>query len=234
MMYKRILTIGLAAIMAVGTSVPAWASVCSACGAAAGNYPAEPTAIIICQDSPTMLTDEQLSAAIDTAPGILETRSSATMINRRMTEAELTAWSEEFWELGGINAFELEVVRLINIERAAEGLHPLALNPVLSMAARFHSQEMADLQYFTHASPIYGRGRDRAKMFGHTNEQAGFFGAHENIHGGALTPARAIQGWMDSPSHRRAVLDPDARTVGVGAVRISEYGSGRTTAKFGF
>jgi uncharacterized protein YkwD len=71
-------------------------------------------------------------------------------------------------------------------------------------------------------------------MFGHANRQPGFFGIGENIHGGALSPERVLRGWMNSAGHRRALLDPDAVTIGVGAVRISDSGMGRTTAKFGF
>jgi uncharacterized protein YkwD len=227
MMKKRILAVGLAATLTFGATIPALAN-----STTAEYYSAE--AIAICQTAPTMLTDEQLSELVTTAPDISDTRSSMTMTNRRMTAAELTDWSDEYWELGGINAFELEIIRLINIERATADLHPLAISPQLSMAARFHSQEMADLQFFSHRSDIYGRGTARANMFGHVNQQMGFFGAHENIHGGALTPERAMQGWMNSPGHRRAILDPDALTIGIGSVRTSEFGSGRTTAKYGF
>ena len=235
MMKQRILAVGLAVVLTLGASVPAWA------GTEVGlvdrgvveDYTEAPT--FICSFSPTMLTDEQLSEFVANAPDIWDTRSAVTMTNRRMTTAEIIAWGVEFWELGGINAFELEVVRLINIERAAYGLHPLAISPQLSLAARFHSQEMADLNYFAHRSEIYGRGTARAELFGHENQQMGFFGVGENLHGGAFTPERAVRGWMNSAGHRRAILCPDALTIGIGAVRMSDNGiMGRTTAKFGF
>jgi len=225
MMMQRLLAIGLTAVLTLGVSVPV-------CIDVAGYY-TEP-AITICQTDPTLLTNEQLLELAITAPAITDTRSAVTMNNRRMTEAEIFVWSDEYWLLGGINDFELEVIRLINMEREAVGLPPLAINPQLFMAARFHSQEMADLQFFAHRSDIYGRSTARATLFGHENQQEGFFGIGENIHGGAFTPERVLLGWMRSDGHRRALLDPDALTIGVGSVRINDEGMGRTTAKFGF
>jgi uncharacterized protein YkwD len=219
----RILAI-LTAAMIFGGSVQATA-------APTENTPTEPHPIS--QTEPTLLTNEELSELTETAPDITETRSAVTMTNRRMTETEIAAWIEEYWELGK-NAFELEVVRLINIERENIGLHPLAINPQLSMAARFHSTEMADLQYFAHRSAIYGRGTARAGMFGHSNQQEWVIGIGENIHGGALSPERVMRGWMNSAGHRRAILCPDTQTIGIGAVRMADNGMGRTTAKFGF
>jgi len=226
MMKQRILAVGLAVVLTLGASVPAWAGTGLADYVVAEGYPTE--AIVICQNSPTMLTDEQLSELAEVAPDISETRSSMTMPNRRVTDAELTAWSDEYWELGGINAFELEVVRLINIERAAYGLHPLALNPRLSMAARFHSQEMADLVFFSHRSPHHGRGTYRADMFGHENIREYAWGVQENLAGTTRSPERAVRAWMNSPGHRATILGEYFLTIGIGAVQ-----GGSTTAKFG-
>jgi len=151
-----------------------------------------------------------------------------TMPGRRITPTELTAWSYEYWALGGINAFELEVIRLINMERVAVGLHPLAISPQLSMAARFHSQEMADLRFFSHRSPHHGRGIYRAEMFGHENIQEHVWGVRENIFSGTRSPESVAQAWMNSPGHRAAILESEYLTIGIGAVQ-----GGGTTAKFG-
>jgi uncharacterized protein YkwD len=221
MMKHKILAVGLTAVLTLGASVPAWADV-----RVAVYSPGE--TIVISQDTPALFTDEELSALAAIAPAITETRSAMTMPGRCVTAAELTAWSDEYWELGGINAFELEVVRLINIERRAAGLHPLALNPTLSMAARFHSHEMADLVFFSHRSPHHGRGTYRAEMFGHVNIQEHVWGAHENIASTTRSPERAVYVWMNSPGHRAALLGEHFLTIGIGAVP-----GGGTTAKFG-
>jgi len=177
----------------------------------------------------TLLTSEELLALIETAPLHQDTRSATPIPNRRITDTELDACIEEYAELGGINAFELEVVRLINEIRAEYGLHPLAICPQISRAARFHSQEQVNFNRFTHSSPHHGGSVARMRMFG--NNQ----GLAENVHGGTVTPERAVQGWMHSPGHRALVLNTTARTIGVGAVHSDEWdGAGRTTAKFGF
>ena len=49
---------------------------------------------------------------------------------RAMTQRELAAWIAEYRELGGINAFELEVVYYVNAVRAEHGLAPLTLCPI--------------------------------------------------------------------------------------------------------
>jgi len=218
MMKKKIVAIGLAAVLTFGASVPMLA------GGVAEYYPT----IAVCRDTPTMLTGEQLSELADSAPDIAETRSAMTFAARRITASELTAWSDEYWELGGINAFEFEVVRLINIERAAARLLPLAIEPRLSMAARFHSQEMADLRTWGHRSPHHGRGAYRAEMFGHENIQDHVWGVRENIAGNTRCPQEVVAAWMNSPGHRAAILDESVLTIGVGAVQ-----GGGTTAKFG-
>jgi len=217
---KRILTAVLAAMMVFGSNVQATAAE----AAASENH----EAITISRTEPTLLTSEQLLEIAETAPDFTETRSAEILANRRITETELTAWIAEYWELGGINAFEMEVVRLINIEREKYGFHPLAIEPNLMMAARFHSQDMADRQFFSHRSPHHGRGIYRAEMFGHENIQEHVWGVRENIAGGTRSPELVVQAWMNSPGHRAAILNEPFLTIGIGAVQ-----GGGTTAKFG-
>jgi len=214
---KMILGIILTAVMVFGTNVYA--------ASTTEVYPEEEIAIQT--DAPTMLTSNQLLELIAQAPDISETRSGTVLANRRITETELTAWTEEYWELG-INAFELEVIRLINIERENHNLNPLAISPTLMAAARFHSQEMADLRFFNHRSPHHGRGSNRAEMFGHENIQEHVWGVRENIAGSTRSPQEVVTAWMNSPSHRTAILGDEYLTIGVGAVQ-----GGGTTAKFG-
>ena len=66
---------------------------------------------------PTPLTDEQLKEVISEAPSHTDTVSSITLSERRITETELDAWIAEYNELGGMNAFELEIGLSISKER---------------------------------------------------------------------------------------------------------------------
>lgn len=201
---------------------------------------------------------------VQQAPTVEETRSSMTLPNRRLTEEELNIWIEEYYSLGGASDFELEVVRLINIERAKEGLQPLELSPALMKVARFKSQEMIDLQYFSHNSPVYNTRNSEAgifrvdinngisieEMFGHENQrfietgQGSLTGSGENLLGGVTTPESTLQAWLNSPGHRRAIMDENARTIGMvlgneffraTTSRGEEFIMyGATTANFGF
>jgi uncharacterized protein YkwD len=167
------------------------------------------------------------NAELPPTPSHLDTRSANILPDRRLTEHELNAWVYEYHALGGANTFELEVVKLINEVRVEHGLYPLAISPNLMLAARFHSQEMVDHNYFAHRSAIYGRATDRAEMFGHENEREGVYGVRENIGSGHATPQSVVNSWLNSPSHRAAVLGERYVSVGVGRVRNA------TTANFG-
>jgi uncharacterized protein YkwD len=168
----------------------------------------------------TLFTNEELSALTETAPSRIDTRSAITIPSRRITDEELEEWKQEYKDLGGINSFELEVIRLINEIRIDHGLNPLPICPNVSMAARFHSQDMIDNQFFAHFSPAQGSVMFRFLRF------TGDFGL-ENIHGSARCPERAVNAFMNSPGHRAAILNSLTVNIGVGAV-------GRTTVKFGF
>ena len=146
---------------------------------------------------------EPLGAPSTTPPPV-------TLPARRLTTAEFDAWVANYHDRGGINEFELEVLRLTNIERAAHGVPPLTLSPIISMAARFKSQEMHDLRYFSHDSPVYGFA---------TNIPRELFGVEiqgENIGADWRTPASIVSGWMNSPGHRANVLNPNYTFIGIG------------------
>ena len=225
---KRILTIGLGLVLTLGINTATFASEpamhLGGIGLAA-DVDVEETSIVTFEEV-TLLTSSELLALIESAPAHQDTRSAVPLSDRRITSSELEDWIEEYLALG-INAFELEMVRLINIERENHNLNPLAINPNLMMAARFHSQEMVDLRFFNHRSPHHGRGIYRAEMFGHENIQDHVWGVRENIASGVRTPEQIVQAWMNSPSHRSAILGDTYLTIGVGTVQNS------TTAKFG-
>jgi len=159
-----------------------------------------------------LFTTAELEVLIANAPNRDETRSATTLPNRRVTDDELDAWIVEYHALGGINAFELEVIKLVNEYRAAHGLLPLKICLLASMAARFHSQDMTDNDFFAHVSPHHGSPSDRLEMFG----LPFLYGGGENIGGGRSNPEMLMQLWLESPGHRGTLLR-DASYIGVGA-----------------
>jgi len=176
-----------------------------------------------------LYTNEELMKWIEAAPSHIETRSAEVLPNRRLSQFEVDAWIDEYWRLGGMNAAELEIVMIINEIRAEYGLHPLMINNVLSMSSRFHSQEMADLGYFSHVSPNTGGPAGRVEMLvGHLGyDNYGnriFLTGGENVGtrgGGSDTQARRhVERWMNSPGHRATILTPYDVSIGVGVVNF--------------
>lgn len=102
------------------------------------------------------------------------------------------------------------VVTLTNAARARRGCGPLRVDSGLTRSARTHALEMARTGQLTHNSPGGDSPWDRM-------ERAGYrYGAAENIGAGYSTAEEAVRGWLDSPDHRRNILDCGLRAIGVG------------------
>jgi len=119
-----------------------------------------------------------------------------------------------------INAvFEQRVVELVNIERAKVGLSPLKRNSELDFAARDHTRDMVEDNYFNHDTYDRINGVEtwvcgaftRIKLY-----YSGYTLAGENLGAGHSTPEDVVKGWMDSPGHRDNLLKPGYKEIGVG------------------
>ena len=121
-------------------------------------------------------------------------------------------------ETAGMSAYELEVVRLVNVERAKYGLSALAADGELSRIARYKSQDMRDKGYFSHESPTYGSPFQMLKSFGVSYRSAG-----ENIAYGYATPEKVVNAWMNSEGHRANILNASYTRLGVGYVASGDY-----------
>ena len=117
-----------------------------------------------------------------------------------------------------VTAFESEVVRLVNEIRVSNGLRPLTQDWQLSRVARYKSQDMRDLGYFSHTSPTYGSPFEMMRSFGITYRTAG-----ENIAKGYSTPKAVVDAWMNSPGHRANILNSAYTHIGVGYVASGNY-----------
>lgn len=105
---------------------------------------------------------------------------------------------------------ETEMLRLVNKERIAAGLKPLAPDPELTEVARRHSADMFARGYFAHDTPEGHDPFDRMRA-----ADVRFLTAGEN-----LALARSVQiahaGLMNSPGHRANILRPEFGRVGIG------------------
>ena len=117
-----------------------------------------------------------------------------------------------------VTDFESEVVRLVNVERAKNGLSALTENWELSRVARYKSKDMHDRGYFSHTSPTYGSPFDMMKNFGISYRTAG-----ENIAKGYATPQAVVNGWMNSEGHRANILNASFTQIGVGYYADGNY-----------
>ena len=115
-------------------------------------------------------------------------------------------------------AYEKEVVRLVNIERRANGLSDLTYDWQLSRVARYKSEDMKNNNYFSHTSPTYGSPFQMMKSFGISYRSAG-----ENIAKGQKTPAEVVNAWMNSSGHRANILNSSFTHIGVGYVSDGKY-----------
>ena len=117
-----------------------------------------------------------------------------------------------------VRAYEQEVVRLVNAERAKYGLPALTEDWELSRVARYKSQDMHENRYFAHNSPTYGTPFQMIRAFGLSYRAAG-----ENIAMGYQTPAAVVAGWMNSEGHRANILSSSYTKIGVGYVADGHY-----------
>jgi len=134
---------------------------------------------------------------------------------------------------------EKSIHALVNRERAAKGLRPIAWDAKLAAIARGHSGDMAKRQYFAHASP---EGENFDARYAKARYKC-FVPVGDVVHGGAENIARddlwakitmlgdrkyydwhsedelarrTVAGWMKSPGHRANILTPHWQHEGLG------------------
>lgn len=113
---------------------------------------------------------------------------------------------------------EKQMIELVNNERAKQGIGPLSFNEPLATVARSHSQDMFRRGYFSHYSPEDKDVGDRL-----LDADINYNVAGENL---ALAPTliRAHDGLINSPGHRRNILDPAFHRIGIGVIDGGVYG----------
>jgi uncharacterized protein YkwD len=113
--------------------------------------------------------------------------------------------------------FEQRVVELVNAARLAEGLPPYKHSPELANAARYHAADMQQDDYFQHDT--FDVGGDEHIFGCHWYERLQTYypitQAGENIAAGHRTPEELVNGWLNSPGHRRNILSTSWE-IGVG------------------
>ncbi|MEU8434470.1 CAP domain-containing protein [Streptomyces sp. NPDC029216] len=113
---------------------------------------------------------------------------------------------------------QAKVLALVNQERAAAGCPALTVNAKLTQAAQDHSADMAAHATMSHTG---SDGSDPGQRITRAGYQWQTYG--ENVAYGYSTPEQVMEGWMNSPGHRRNILDCSYREIGIGLAQPGQY-----------
>lgn len=131
-----------------------------------------------------------------------------------------------------VNTVSLErtAFDLLNQKRVANGLQPLSWNDQLATVARLHSHNMAKFNFFSHRGLDDKMVSDRADDEGLRKWRA--IGENIAFNRGYQDPiGRAVELWLDSPSHRHNLLDNNWKETAVG-IAVAADGSYYLTQVF--
>lgn len=98
----------------------------------------------------------------------------------------------------------------LNALRVAHGVPPLKLNPIISDAAQGQSEVIAETGLLTHHDKEGRRPLQRLRERGYEPQAVG------EILAFAPTWGDALEAWLRSEQHRKILLSPDYRELGVG------------------
>jgi uncharacterized protein YkwD len=120
-----------------------------------------------------------------------------------------------------LSQLESSVLVDINAFRGQHGLVKLRLNTQLTTAARAHSQQMAQKGYFAHESADGSVFWKRLHGF-YASSHSWSVGENLLWSSPGIDGARAVELWLASPEHRKNLLDPHWREIGVSAVHAAQ------------
>jgi uncharacterized protein YkwD len=117
---------------------------------------------------------------------------------------------------------ELLVLAELNAVRRSHRLRPLRASRPLAAAADAHSRAMGRFGFFEHESRDGTAFWHRVKRFYRPRASSGW-SVGENLLWSTpgLNARAAVQLWMESPGHRRNILTPRWREIGLSAVRVA-------------
>ncbi len=111
-------------------------------------------------------------------------------------------------------ADETRLLEMVNNDRAHHALDPLEAEPEASEVARRHAIEMMEANRIYHDSPVNGMLEKRLARVSFFFSKTG-----ENVAEG-FDLQMIHSALMDSPNHRRNILDPDYTHAGIGIAAV--------------
>lgn len=127
----------------------------------------------------------------------------------RKSEAKLTSDDTVRAKNGATKKAYQFMLKMVNEERAKQGLKPLKLDSTLSKATQKRAKEMP--KKFEHTRPDGSSFESVFKEVNYTN----FNTAAENISAGSNEVQDTVKRWMDSPGHRANILNKNMTKVGM-------------------
>lgn len=112
------------------------------------------------------------------------------------------------------NISSREVMALTNEARRAEGIQAMTMNSVLEKAAQEKAQDMLAHNYFAHISP---QGLTPWYWIEKNNYEYRYAG--ENLAINFANAAQQQRAWMDSPTHRKNILNAKYSETGVAVAK---------------
>ncbi|HET8528365.1 MAG TPA: CAP domain-containing protein [Gaiellaceae bacterium] len=118
-----------------------------------------------------------------------------------------------------LTPLESGVLADINAFRRSHRLAPLRLNARLTAAARAHTVQMAHDGYFSHDSADGSSFWKRIQAF-YASSPWTYWSVGENLLWSSpnVSPKRALAMWLASPEHKKNLMNPAWREIGVAAV----------------
>lgn len=113
---------------------------------------------------------------------------------------------------------EEETLNLINEYRKRNGLDELKPFSDLQEVAKIKAEDLVENGYFSHVSERLGTPFEMLK-----NNQIEYMTAGENL-AGNTTPQRAVEAWINSPSHKENILEEDFKYTGICVIESPIYG----------
>ena len=125
-------------------------------------------------------------------------------------------------------------VCLVNRERKPRGMRALRTNRRLSRAAVAHTRDMISQHYFEHVAPTGQNVVDRLLASGYLGKVRSWL-VGENLAwgiGSQSSPRQIVVSWMNSPGHRKNMLNRRFREIGIGVVFSTPVRNAPTSATY--
>lgn len=136
------------------------------------------------------------------------------------TQASVKSYATDISDSGLLEA--------TNSIRAREGLNPLRLNESLDASAQSKANDMRQRDYWSHTTPDGQQPSDFISDYDYSKTA-------ENLAYGFNSSKAAVNGWMNSSSHRANILDPEIQDIGFGVANAENYqGQGPQTLVVAF